>query len=90
MSSADPEQPPRRRFLLLRILFFLLSLPLLSWALTQYGGRLWSYLQALPNLQGFWFWAWTIAIVWAAWSLWRGLRRKTQKAKQLAAEIKRR
>lgn len=88
--SAEQAPPPRRRFLVLRILFFVLSLPLLAWALTQFGSRLWTYLEALPGLQGFWFWAWTIPVVWAAWALWRTLRRKKNKAKALAAEMQRR
>lgn len=85
----DAKSPPRR-FLLLRILFFLLSLPLLAWALYAYGSRLWAYLAALPTLEGIWFWLWTIPIVWASWAMARAVRRKRAKARTLAAEIKRR
>ncbi|MFM9940560.1 MAG: hypothetical protein ACKVP7_13840 [Hyphomicrobiaceae bacterium] len=85
-----PPQPPRRRFLFLRVLFFLLSLPFLYWALTQYGTQMWRFAQSYSTLQGFWYWLATILIVWASWSLWRRIRRKAAKARQLVAELERR
>ena len=79
--------PPRRRFLLLRSLFFLLSLPILYWVATQYGNRLWSYAQSYSALQGFWFWFWTALILVASVALYRRLRRQWAKGRMLAAEF---
>ncbi len=85
-----PHAPSRRGFLLLRTLWFLLSLPLLYWVVTRYGTHIWSYAEAYPTRQGVWFWVWTVPIVVMSWSLWRYLRRKAARARQLAAEIERR
>ncbi len=86
-SLALQAPPPRRRFLVLRILFFMLSLPILYWIATQYGSRLWSYAQSYPALQGFWFWFWTALILFASIALYRRLRRKWIKGRRLIAEI---
>ncbi|MFM2423527.1 MAG: hypothetical protein RL291_2057 [Pseudomonadota bacterium] len=81
------EPPKRRRFLTLRILFFLLSLPLAWWAATRYGATAWSYAQTYPRLTGFWFWFWTVLLLWGTWGIWRLLRRKAARARELAREL---
>lgn len=84
---ASPEPPRRGRFLWLRILLFALSLPLVWWAVTRYGGSAASYAQSYASLTGFWFWLWTLVFVWATWGVWRLARRKWARAKELAGEM---
>lgn len=84
-----PHEPSRRgRFLGLRIIFFLLSLPFVWWAVTQYGSRAAGYAQSYANLRGFWLWFWTLVILFATWSIWRLVRRKWARAKELAGEAR--
>lgn len=85
---ASHEPIKRRRFLKLRIVFFLLSLPLAWWAVTRYGASALSYAQSYPTLTGFWFWFWTSVLVLGTWGLWRLFRRKWSRAKELAGEVK--
>ena len=82
------EAPKRRMFLGLRILFFLLSLPFVWWAVTRYGSSAIGYAQTYANLNGFWLWFWTLVIVFATWSIWRLLKRKWARAKELAGEAR--
>jgi hypothetical protein len=85
--SAPKPPVRRRRFLVLRIALFLLSLPFVYWAVVQYGQRAWSYAQSYASLSGFWFWLWTLLFLWATWAIWRALQRKWERAKTLAAEV---
>lgn len=85
MAQTDP--PRRRRFLFLRILFFVLSLPLAWWAVTSYGDRATSFAKTYQGLTGFWFWFWTLLIMWATWGGWSLLKRKWARAKDLSAEL---
>jgi polyferredoxin len=85
---ASKTEPPRRgRFLWLRILFYVLSLPLVLWAVTSYGDRATNFAQSYPKLTGFGFWFWTVLFVWATWGVWSLMKRKWSRAKELSAEL---
>lgn len=85
---ATHEPPKRRRFLGLRVLFFLLSLPFVWWAVVRYGGSAAGYAQSYAKLTGFWLWFWTLVIIYATWSIWRLVKRKWTRAKELAGEAR--
>ena len=82
-----PDPPKRRRFLWLRILFFLLSLPFVWWAVTRYGSSATGYAQSYASLTGFWFWFWTLVFLFVTWSIWRLVKRKWARARELAGEV---
>lgn len=84
-SGGPPNR--RRRFLRLRIVLYVLSLPLVLWVMTRYGSSAWSYVQSYPRLMGIWFWLWTLIFAWATWGVWRLVRRKWARARALAAEV---
>lgn len=81
------EPPKRRRFFWLRLLFFAASLPLVWWVVTRYGSSALSYAQSYPGLTGFWFWFWTLLFAVGTWSVWRLVKRKWARAKELADEL---
>ena len=85
--AAPPSAVKRRRFLMLRVLLFLASLPLLYWAIKSYGSSFWSYASSYAGLNGFWFWLATLLIVWGTWSVYRRLKAKWARAKELGAEL---
>ncbi|HRD76170.1 MAG TPA: hypothetical protein PK264_09555 [Hyphomicrobiaceae bacterium] len=86
---STPNEPlRRRRFLRLRIVFFLLSLPLAWWAVTRFGGSAAGYLRSYPSLTGPWFWFATFALAFGAWGIWRLVKRKWARAKELAGEAR--
>ena len=86
--AAPSPSVKRGRFLMLRVLFFLASLPLLYWAIKSHGSSFWSYASSYAGLNGFWFWLATILIAWGTWSIYRRLKAKWARAKELGTELR--